>query len=135
METVLFLINLKLRQNRPTMYCTQEMKKDLIIARFIVATKKCSTRVISTAVSKAFKLMFYQIQGFYINHISILHFNNFELLKNLSPLLKKLKRLIVKLMKSYFNCLRICSHLLNKSLMENFIFCSVFNIWLFHTSY
>ena len=47
------------------MYCTQKINKNLIIARFIVATKKCITRVISTTISKAFKLIFYQIQGFY----------------------------------------------------------------------
>ena len=47
------------------MYCKPAMYKEPIGASLIVASKKCSTKLISKAVSKAFKLTFHQIQSFY----------------------------------------------------------------------
>ena len=77
------------------------MHKKSIGVRFIVASKRFSTKFISKAVFKAFKLIFHQIQV--INHITILHLNNFGLLKIPIPFLKKVKRLIERVMKNYFN--------------------------------
>ena len=42
----------------PTMYWIPKMHKDPPGARFIIASKRCSTKKISKSVSSAFKLMF-----------------------------------------------------------------------------
>lgn len=47
------------------MYWTPKMQKELIHVRFIVVSKKCITKLISTAVSIAYKLIFQQIKSFY----------------------------------------------------------------------
>ena len=47
------------------MYWTPKMQKELIHVRFIVVSKKCITKLISTAVSITYKLIFQQIKSFY----------------------------------------------------------------------
>ena len=47
------------------MYWTPKMQKELTHVRFIVVSKKCITKLISTAVSITYKLIFQQIKSFY----------------------------------------------------------------------
>ena len=47
------------------MYWTPKMQKELIHVRFIVVSKKGITKLISTAVSITYKLIFQQIKSFY----------------------------------------------------------------------
>lgn len=47
------------------------MLKDTIRARFIVDSKKCSSKVISKAFFKAVKIISHQIQNFYDKSYSI----------------------------------------------------------------
>ena len=61
----------------PIMHWTLKIYKDPIAARFIVAQKNCSAKLISKAISKAFKFIFHQIQSFY--DIFVLQVNNFRL--------------------------------------------------------
>ena len=55
------------------MYWAPKMHKVAIGAGFIVASKKCSTKLISKGVSKAFKTIVHQIQSFYDKS----HFSSF----------------------------------------------------------
>ena len=72
-------------------------------------SKKCSSKLVSKAVSKAFKRIFHHNKVSMINHISILQIKNysifqlFQLLIFPSPFLNKLKRLVIKLIKSYLD--------------------------------
>ena len=74
-----------------------------------MTSKKCSTKLVSKAVSKAFKRIFHHNKVSMINHISILQIKNysifqlFQLLIFPSPFLNKLKRLVIKLIKSYLD--------------------------------
>ena len=56
----------------PIMHWTLKMYKDPIVAQ-----KNCSAKLISKAVSKAFKFIFHQIQSFYDTFV--LQVNNFRL--------------------------------------------------------
>ena len=49
----------------PSMYWIPKMHKDPPGARFIIASKQCSTKKISKSVSSAFKLMHSQIENFH----------------------------------------------------------------------
>ena len=49
----------------PSMYWIPKMHKDPPGARFIIASKQCSTKKISKSVSSAFKLMYSQIENFH----------------------------------------------------------------------
>ena len=51
----------------PVMYWTPKMHKKPIGERFIIASKKCSTKKISKAVSSIFKLIYNQILNFHTN--------------------------------------------------------------------
>ena len=74
-----------------------------------MTSKKCSSKLVSKAVSKAFKRIFHHNKVSMINHISILQIKNysifqlFQLLIFPSPFLNKLKRLVIKLIKSYLD--------------------------------
>ena len=49
----------------PIIYWTSKTRREPIGVRFLVASKKCSTKLISSAISKTFKLTFHKIQSFY----------------------------------------------------------------------
>ena len=77
----------------PLMYWTPKMHKNPIGARFIVASKKCSTKLLSKAVSKAFKLMFHQIQNFYDKSHFYGSFKQFWVIENTKPVLQKIDKI------------------------------------------
>ena len=57
------------------------------------------------AVSKASELIFYQIQNFYDKSHFYTSFKQSWVIENSKPVLKKLKRLIIKLMQKLFRLL------------------------------
>ena len=67
------------------------MHKKLIGERFIIASKKCSTKKISKAVSSIFKLIYNQILNFHKNAKFLSNYNKFWVLQNVDPVLEKLK--------------------------------------------
>ena len=72
------------------MYWTPTIHKEPIGARFIVSSKKGSTKFISRAVSKAFKLIFHQIQTFYDKSHFRSSFKQFKVIENSKSILEKL---------------------------------------------
>ena len=77
----------------PIMYWTPKMHKNPTGARFIIASKKCSTKLLSKAVSKAFKLIFHQIEHFYDKSHFYKSFNQFWVIENSKPVLDKIKKI------------------------------------------
>ena len=75
----------------PVMYWTPKMHKTPIGKRFIIASKKCSTKKISKAVSSIFKLIYNQILNFHKNAKFLSNYNKFWVLQNVDPVLEKLK--------------------------------------------
>ena len=77
----------------PIMYWTPKMHKNPTGARFIIASKKCSTKLLSKAVSKAFKLIFHQIEHFYDKSHFYKSFNQFWVIENSKPILEKIEKI------------------------------------------
>ena len=72
----------------PIMYCKRKMHKEAIGARFIVISKNCSKKLISKVVSKAFQLIFHQIQNFYNKLYFNFSFQQFWAIENSKPVLE-----------------------------------------------
>ena len=77
----------------PIMYWTPKMHKNPVGARFIIASKKCSTKDLSKSVSKAFKLIFQQTQNFYDKSRFYSSFNQFWVIENSKPVLEKIQKI------------------------------------------
>ena len=80
----------------PIMYWTPKMHKEAIGARFIVVSKKCSKKLISKVVSKAFQLIFHQIQSFYDKSYFYFSFKQFWAIENSKPFLEKFENINCK---------------------------------------
>jgi len=80
----------------PIMYWTPKMHKNPIGARFIVASKKCSTKLLSKSVSKVFKLIFHQTQNFYDKSHFYSSFKQFWVIENSKPVLDKIEKINLK---------------------------------------
>ena len=77
----------------PSMYWIPKMHKDPPGARFIIASKQCSTKKISKSVSSAFKLMYNQIENFHTKAKFLSNYNKFWVLQNPDPVLASIKRI------------------------------------------
>ena len=77
--------------NLPIMYWMPKMHKSPSGSRFIIASKHCSTKPLSKAVSNAFKLIFRQIENFHKNAKFLSNYNKFWVLQNCDPILSTLK--------------------------------------------
>ena len=55
--------------------------------RFIIASKRCSTKPLSKAVSSAFKLIFNQVERFHTKAKFFSNYNKFWVLKNADPVI------------------------------------------------
>ena len=62
-------------------------------ARFIVASSKCSSKPLSQAVSKVFKLIFHQVQNFHAKSTFYRNYNRFWVIENSSPIIDKLSKI------------------------------------------
>ena len=77
----------------PIMYWIPKMHKNPSGARFIIASKQCSTKQISKAVSNAFKLIFHQIENFHKKAKFLKNYNKFWVLQNTEPVLDIIKNI------------------------------------------
>ena len=77
----------------PIMYWIPKMHKNPSGARFIIASKQCSTKQISKAVSNAFKLIFHQIENYHKKAKFLKNYNKFWILQNTEPILDKIKNI------------------------------------------
>ena len=71
----------------PIMYWIPKLHKNPVGARFIIASKLCSTKQLSKSVSKVFKLVFSQIEKFHKHEKFLYHSTtNFGSYKTLTQL-------------------------------------------------
>ena len=77
----------------PAMYWTPKKYKQPTGKRFIIASKQCSTKQISTAVSIVFKLIYRQVENFHKNAKFLSNYNKFWVLQNCDPILESLNRI------------------------------------------
>ena len=77
----------------PTMYWIPKMHKNPTKHRFIVASKSCSTKQLSTAVSNTFKLIHRQTENFHRYSKFDANYNKFWVIQNIDPVLDTLKKI------------------------------------------
>ena len=77
----------------PTMYWIPKMHKNPTKHRFIVASKSCSTKQLSTAVSNTFKLIHRQTENFHRFSKFDANYNKFWVIQNVDPVLETLKKI------------------------------------------
>ena len=77
----------------PSMYWIPKMHKDPPGARFIIASKQCSTKKISKSVSSAFKLIYNQIENFHKKAKFLSNYNKFWVLQNPDPVPSSIKQI------------------------------------------
>ena len=81
-----FDLNITVKQNSlPSMYWIPKMHKNPIGARFIVASKNCSTKTLSKVVSKVFKMLFSHVERFHKKSRFYSSFNKFWVVQNSFP--------------------------------------------------
>ena len=64
-----------------------------IAHRFIISSKKCSTKHVSKAVSNAFKLIFSQVENFHQKAKFVSNYNKFWVLQNVEPIITIMTKL------------------------------------------
>jgi hypothetical protein len=77
----------------PAMYWIPKKHKQPTGKRFIIASKLCSTKQISTAVSNVFKLIYNQVDKFHKNAKFLSNYNKFWVLQNSNPVLDSLNHI------------------------------------------
>ena len=75
------------------MYWIPKMHKNPTKHRFIVASKSCSTKQLSTAVSNTFKLIHRQTENFHRYSKFDANYNKFWVIQNIDPVLDTLKKI------------------------------------------
>ena len=88
----------------PTMYWIPKMHKTPVKHRFIVASKSCSTKPLSTAISNAFKLIQNQTENFHRNSKFDANYNKFWVIQNTDPVLESLKKINGKVAAKHISC-------------------------------
>jgi len=77
----------------PIMYWIPKKHKQPTGKRYIIASKQCSTKQISTAVANVFKLVYSQVEKFHKNAKFLSNYNKFWVLQNSNPVLKSLSHI------------------------------------------
>ena len=85
-EKLGFKINDKEKQ-LPIMYWIPKIHKNPTGARFIIASKLCSTKQLSKSVSAVFKLIYNQIENFHKKAKYLENYNKFWVLQNSNPII------------------------------------------------
>ena len=88
----------------PTMYWIPKMHKTPVKHRFIVASKSCSTKQISTAVSNTFKLIQRQTENFHRHSKFDANYNKFWVIQNADPVLATLNKINSKKSAKRISC-------------------------------
>ena len=81
----------------PMMHWIPKMHKDPIGCRFIIASKDCSTKPLTQAVSKVFKMIFNTVESFHNKSLFYSRINKFWVVQNSFPVLDKLNRINCKM--------------------------------------
>ena len=79
--------------NLPCMYWIPKKHKTPTGKRFIIASKHCSTKQISSTVSLVFKKIYKQVENFHKNAKFLSNYNKFWVLQNCNPVLETLKHI------------------------------------------
>ena len=74
----------------PLVYWIPKLHKNSVGSRFIIASKNCSTKPLSNAVSNVFKLIYSQIENFHRNSKFLSHYNKFWVLQNVDPVIENI---------------------------------------------
>ena len=77
----------------PIMYWLPKMYKTPIGARFIVASKNCSTKPLPYIISKVFKMVFNHVESFYRKSLFYMSFKKFWVLENSFTVVTKLNKI------------------------------------------
>ena len=77
----------------PCIYWTPKKHKNPTGKRFIIASKHCSTKLISRSVSLVFKLIYHQIENFHTKAKFLSNYNKFWVLQNCDPVLESINRI------------------------------------------
>ena len=80
----------------PIMYWIPKMHKNPIGCRFIIASKSCSTKPLSCAVSMVFKVLYKHVEQFHHKSRFFSSFNKFWVVQNSSPVIGHLNRINAK---------------------------------------
>ena len=80
----------------PIMYWIPKMHKTPVDARFIIASAKCSTKPLSKAVTKVFKLIFTQTKNFHAKSKFYSKYNKFWVVENSGAVIEKLDKINVR---------------------------------------
>ena len=75
------------------MYWTPKMHKDPVGCRFIIASKNCSTKLLSKNVSKVFKLIYNQIENFHLKSTFYSNYKQFWVVQNSFPIVEKMNKI------------------------------------------
>ena len=88
----------------PIMYWLPNMHKTPTGARFILASKNCSTTPLSDGISKVFKMVFNHVESFHRKSLFYTFFKKFWEVENLFAIATKLNKINTKKKaKKYFN--------------------------------
>ena len=74
----------------PLMYWLPKLHKKPTKARFIIASKHCSTKPLSKAISSVFKLIYQQVESFHKNAKFLSNYNKFWVLQNIDPVINNI---------------------------------------------
>ena len=77
----------------PLMYWTPKMHKSPVGARFIVASKTCSTKPLSQVISNVFKMIYKHIENFHKKSFFYSNFQKFWVVQNSFPIVEKLNKI------------------------------------------
>jgi len=80
----------------PIMYWMPKMHKNPIGFRFIVASKTCSTKPLTSAVSNVFKVLYKHVESFHRKSRFFSGFSKFWVVQNSSPVIGHLNRINAK---------------------------------------
>ena len=75
------------------MYWMPKMHKKPIGARFIVASKHCSTKPLTNVVSRVFKVLYQQVESFHKKSFFYSNYNKFWVVENSFPIIEKLNKI------------------------------------------
>ena len=81
------------QKDLPSMYWIPKMHKSPIGSRFIIASKKCSNKPITEAVSNIFKMIFAHVRSFHNKSRFYSGFHKFWVVENSFPVVEKLNKI------------------------------------------
>ena len=81
------------QKDLPSMHWIPKMHKSPVGARFIVASKTCSTKPLTEVISRVFKMLFNHVQNFHRKSRFYTSYNHFWVVQNSFPIIEKLEKI------------------------------------------